>query len=106
MRRRKISRWRVHKLGEKGRGGGGGGGGRRDHNYNAIFCSNAAEFYSWPRQLFLSSEHGVGKGEGGGGGGEGGRGGERGGGDLNCNTVFRSNAAELYLSAKAIVSFQ
>ena len=29
-------------------------GGRGDHNYNAIFRSNAAEFYLWIRQFFLS----------------------------------------------------
>ena len=46
-----------------------------------------------PTQLFLSSKQG---GEEGGGGG----------GYQNYNAVFRSNAAELYLSAKAIVSFQ
>ena len=88
----------------------------------------------WPRPLFLFSKQGVedgrleggggergggggGRGGGGGGGGGGGRGGGGGGGegggggrgrggDYNCNAVFRSNAAELYLSAKAIVSFQ
>ena len=42
-----------------------------------------------PRQLFLSSKQG----------GEG-------GGYQNYNAVFRSNAAELHSSAKAIVSFQ
>ena len=43
-----------------------------------------------------------------GGGGREGGGGEQEaeeGRDHNCNTVFRSNAAELYSSAKAIVSF-
>ena len=38
--------------------------------------------------------------------GEGGGGGRGRGGDYNCNAVFCSNAAELYSSAKAIVSFQ
>ena len=45
--------------------------------------------------FFPSSEQGGGEGEGGGGGG-----------DQNYNAVLRSNAAELYSSAKAIVSFQ
>ena len=45
-----------------------------------------------PGQLFLYSELG--------GGGRGG------GGDHNCNEVFHSNAAELYLWAMAIVFFQ
>ena len=37
------------------RGGGGG-----DYNYKTVFCSNAADLYSWQRQLFLSSEQGGG----------------------------------------------
>ena len=62
-----------------------------------------------PSQLFLSSkqggEGGVGGRGGGGGGGGGGEGGG-GGGYQNYTAVFRSNAAGLYLSAKAIVRFQ
>ena len=98
----RCSRW------AKGRVEGRGGGGREgDHNYNAIFDSNAAELYFCRRQLFLSGEQG-GEGEKGGGrgGGEGG-GQQRGrGGDHNCNAIFPSSGAELYSWAKAIVSFQ
>ena len=52
-----------------------------------------------PWQFFLSSEQGGGEG-----GKGGGRGGGRGGQDQNYNAVFNSNAAELFLWAKAIVS--
>ena len=45
--------------GGEGRGGERGGGGKgQDHNYNAISHSNAAELYSCPRKLLLSSKQG------------------------------------------------
>ena len=54
----------------KGRGGGRLGGGKGDHNYNAMFESNGAVFYSWAKAIFLSSEQGGGRGEGRGGRGQ------------------------------------
>ena len=79
------------------RGSGGGGG---DHNYNAVFCSNAAELYSSAKAIFIpvnneeeKTEEDEKEEE------EKGRRRRRrkgGGGDLNCNAVFHSNAAELY----------
>ena len=38
-------------LGGEGGGGGGGGGGGEDHNYNAVFRSDAAELYSWVKAI-------------------------------------------------------
>ena len=37
--------------GGRGEGGGepAGGGGGQNQNYNAVFCSNAAELYSWTK---------------------------------------------------------
>ena len=47
-------RRRRGKEGEEGGGGGGVGGEGGDHNCNAVFHSNAAELYFFPRELFLS----------------------------------------------------
>ena len=40
--------------GEKGEGGGGrkqAAGGGQDQNYIAVFCNNAAELYSWSKEI-------------------------------------------------------
>ena len=73
--RTRGKRWRRRR--RKRCGGRGGGGRGEDHNYNAIFHSNAAELYSSPRQLFLSSEREAEKEQVGGRRGDGGDGGEQ-----------------------------
>ena len=58
------------------------GQGQRDHNYNEVSHSNAAELFSWAKAIDFIQYQGVGKEW-------------EGGGDYKCNAVFCSSIIEL-----------